>query len=165
MSSRAGVMSEVIKDFPYSSNMEHYHLQGTEPVRVRCMDDRFAALWHRFHEAHGWSHKDPITVPGGIAAVGSNDPVDADEKKVILGWIRGALELHGSKYVIVSVHSGGCGAYKLKGLSFASPEAERKRVELDLRAAVEFLRGELPQDVTILGYLADGEGLHQLIAA
>ena len=143
------------KVFHFDSPRERYECDAAV---VWCFDNRFDLGFRKFLKRIGVVNSDPIKVAGGAKCLASPD--DETERAFVLEQIRKSIRLHGTRRVILMLHSD-CGAYDGLGGGFngdARLEAESQQGEL--RRAAATLRAALP-DVEILAYFADFEGVWQ----
>ena len=102
---------------------------------------------------------DPIRVAGGAKCLAGDD--SESDRQFVLEQIRKSIALHGTKTVLLMLHSD-CGAYG--GLaSFnndVAREAENHRQ--DLHRALDFLKKNIPE-IDVLGYFVDFEGVWEAV--
>lgn len=140
------------KIFHFASPRERY---TADAAVVWCFDHRFDLVLHKLLKKIGVERFDPILVAGGAKnlACASGD----SEREFVLGQIRSSIRLHGTKNVILMLHSD-CGAYG--GLAAfnndVSLEAEHHRQEM--HKAVAALKAEIPE-VEVRSFFVDFEGV------
>jgi hypothetical protein len=120
-----------------------------------CFDHRFELGFRKFLKHIGVTHTDPIKVAGGAKCLASPD--QESERQFVLEQIRKSIRLHGTRRVILKVHSD-CGAYG--GLAAFGGDARREAEHhcAELRLAAANLRAAIP-DLEIQGYFVDFEGV------
>jgi hypothetical protein len=121
-----------------------------------CFDNRFELGFRKFLKRVGVANSDPIKIAGGAKCLASPD--HEGEREFVLEQIRKSIRLHGTRRVILMVHSD-CGAYGGLAEGFggdARVEAEHHLTEL--RRAAENLRKAIP-GVEVDAYFVDFEGV------
>ena len=140
------------KVFHFQSSREDYK---ADAAVVWCFDHRFQLVLHKLLKKIGVDRFDLITAAGGAKNLSS--PGSENDRQFVMGQIRSSIRLHGTKNVILMVHSD-CGGYG--GLQVfnndAAIEAEHHRQEI--HKAVAFLKAEIP-DVAVRGFFVDFEGV------
>jgi hypothetical protein len=110
---------------------------------------------HKLTKRIGVEYFDPILVAGGAKCLAGSD-LERD-RQFVLEQIRKSIRLHGTKTVLLMLHSD-CGAYG--GLAAfendTTREAENHRN--DLHRAVDFLQAQIPE-LTIRGFFVDFDGV------
>jgi carbonic anhydrase len=121
-----------------------------------CFDNRFELGFQKFLKRLGVAHPDPIKVAGGAKCLAS--PNREGDREFVLEQIRTSMSLHGTKRVILMVHSD-CGAYGgLAGAFQNDSKAEAVHHESELQRAAANLSQALPC-LEIQGSFADFEGI------
>jgi carbonic anhydrase len=141
------------KVFHFDSPREKYHCDA---AIVWCFDNRFNLGFSKFLKRIGVANADPIKVAGGAKCLAS--PELERDREFVLEQIRKSIRLHGTRRVILMLHSD-CGAYGGLAGGFdgdARKEAEHHDAELRL-AAANLLR-EIPS-VQVDPYFVDFEGV------
>ena len=92
---------------------------------VWCFDNRFELGFHKFLKRISAVNCDPIKIAGGAKCLASPDR-EAD-REFVLEQIRKSIRLHGTKRVILMVHSD-CGAYG--GLDADSAAMRKPRLRI-----------------------------------
>ena len=135
-------------DFP----REHYH---ADAAILWCFDHRFDLGFRKFLKRIKVENPDAIKVAGGARCLAS--PENEAEREFVLGQIRTSIRLHGTKRVILMVHSD-CGAYGGLGRFQGDAKAEAAHFEKELARAAEYLLREIP-GLEVQGYFVDFEGI------
>jgi hypothetical protein len=121
-----------------------------------CFDNRFELGFHRFLKRIGVVYSDPIKIAGGAKCMAS--PEQESDREFVLEQIRKSMQLHGTKLVILMVHSD-CGAYGgLAGGFHGDSRAEAVHHEQELQRAAVYLSEAIP-GIEIQGYFVDFEGI------
>lgn len=140
------------KIFHFASPRERY---TADAAVVWCFDHRFDLVLHKLLKKIGVERFDPILVAGGAKNLSS--PETENDRQFVLDQIRSSMRLHGTKNVILMLHSD-CGAYG--GLNAfnndTASEAENHRQEM--HKAVAALKGKIPE-VEIRSFFVDFEGV------
>ena len=121
-----------------------------------CFDNRFELGFRKFLKRIGVVNSDPIKIAGGAKCLAS--PEHEGDREFVLDQIRKSMRLHGTRRVILMVHSD-CGAYGGLAEGFGGDTAaEAAHHESELRRAAENLRTAIP-GVEVQGYFVDFEGI------
>ncbi len=121
-----------------------------------CFDNRFDLGFHKFLKKIGVVHSDPIKIAGGAKCLAS--PEQESDREFVLEQIRKSIRLHGTKRVILMVHSD-CGAYGgLAGAFHGDAKAEALHHQQELHRAAANLSEAIP-GIEIQGYFVDFEGI------
>jgi hypothetical protein len=121
-----------------------------------CFDNRFEVGFAKFLKRIGVVHSDPIKIAGGAKCLAS--PERESDREFVLEQIRKSIRLHGTKRVILMVHSD-CGAYGgLAGAFHGDSRAEAIHHEQELQRAATHL-SEAIHGIEIEGYFVDFEGI------
>jgi hypothetical protein len=127
-----------------------------------CFDNRFDVGFAKFLKRIGVAHADPIKVAGGAKCLAS--PEQESDREFVLEQIRKSMRLHGTKRVILMVHSD-CGAYGgLDGGFHCDSRAEAVHHEQELQRAAGNLSHAIP-GLEIQGYFVDFEGIWEVEVA
>ncbi len=126
---------------------------------VWCFDNRFQLGFAKFLKRLGISNSDPIKIAGGAKCLAS--PERETDREFVLGQIRTSIRLHGTKLVILKVHSD-CGAYGglLEGFG-GDAQAEALHHEAELQRAGECVRKAIP-GIEVQAYFVDFEGIWEV---
>ena len=139
------------KLFHFDSPRERYQCDA---AIVWCFDNRFELGFRKFLQRIGVVHSDPIKIAGGAKCLAS--PQEA-EREFVLDQIRASVRLHGTRRVILMLHSD-CGAYGgLEGFG-GDTRAEFRHHRGELIKAAATLREFLP-DLDVSSYFVDFEGV------
>jgi hypothetical protein len=142
----------VKKVYHFDAPREKYHCDA---AILWCFDNRFELGFRKFLKRIGVANSDPIKVAGGAKCLAS--PELETDREFVLEQIRKSMRLHGTRRVILMVHSD-CGAYGgLAGFGGdARAEAAHHQREL-ARAAANLLQA-IP-GIEVQGYFVDFEGI------
>ena len=141
------------KVFHFDAPREKYHCDA---AIIWCFDNRFELGFRKFLKRIGVVNSDPIKIAGGAKCLASPDR--ESDREFVLEQIRLSMRLHGTRRVILKLHSD-CGAYGGLAEAFggdARAEAEHHLAEL--RRAAENLRKAIPE-VEVEAYFVDFEGV------
>ena len=142
------------KVFHFDSPRDKYHCDA---AIVWCFDNRFNLGFTKFLKRIGVANADPIKVAGG-AKVSGVAGVGTGIARFVLDQIRKSMRLHGTRRVILMLHSD-CGAYGgLAGGFGGDARLEAERQEKELRLAAENLRQAFP-GIGVQAYFVDFEGV------
>ena len=123
---------------------------------VWCFDNRFDLGFRKFLKRIGVTNSDPIKIAGGAKCLASPDL--ETEREFVLEQIRKSMRLHGTRRVILMLHSD-CGAYRGLTDGFGDDAAaERIHHRQELRRATENLEHAIP-GIEIETYFVDFEGV------
>ena len=141
------------KVFHFDSPREKYHCDA---AILWCFDNRFDLAFRKFLKRIGVVNSDPIKIAGGAKCLASPD-LEAD-REFVLEQIRKSIRLHGTRQVILMVHSD-CGAYGgLVGGFRGNAQAEALHHEQELARAATCLFTAIP-GIEVRGYFVDFEGI------
>ncbi len=144
------------KVFHFDSSREKYHCDAAV---VSCFDNRFQLGFTKFLKRRGNLNSDPIKIAGGAKCLAS--PEHEYDREFVLEQIRKSIRLHGTKLVILMVHSD-CGAYGgLAGGFAGDARVEAQHHEEELRRAAECLRQAI-SGVEVQAYFVDFEGVWEV---
>jgi carbonic anhydrase len=141
------------KVFHFDSPREKYHCDAAV---IWCFDNRFELAFRKFLKRIGVINSDPIKIAGGAKCLTSPD--HESDREFVLEQIRKSIRLHGTKRVILMLHSD-CGAYGGLAGGFggdACAEAENHR--RDLLTAAANLSAAIP-GIEIQAYFVNFEGV------
>ena len=141
------------KVFHFDAPREKYHCDA---VIVWCFDNRFQTGFAKFLRRIGVANSDPIKIAGGAKCLAS--PEHETDREFVLEQIRKSIRLHGTKLVVLMLHSD-CGAFGgLAGGFSGNARAEADHHEEELRRAAEVLRKAIP-GIDVRAYFVDFEGV------
>jgi hypothetical protein len=143
----------VKKVFYFESSRERYQCDA---AILWCFDNRFDLAFRKFLKRIGVVNSDPIKVAGGAKSLAS--PEIETDREFVLEQIRKSMQLHGTKRVILMVHSD-CGAYAgLAGGFGGDAQAEAAHHEQELARAATNLLKAIP-GIQVQGYFVDFDGI------
>ena len=141
------------KVFHFDAPREKYHCDA---AIIWCFDNRFELGFRKFLKRVGVVNSDPIKIAGGAKCLAS--PEHESDCEFVLEQIRKSVRLHGTRRVILMLHSD-CGAYGgLAGGFGGDTRAEAAHHHAELRLAAENLRKAIPE-VEVSAYFVDFEGV------
>jgi len=141
------------KVFHFDAPREKYHCDA---AILWCFDNRFELGFRKFLKRIGVMNSDPIKIAGGAKVLASPD--HESDREFVLDQIRKSMRLHGTKRVILMLHSD-CGAYGGLAAGFrGDAAAEAAHHEGDLKLAAANLQAAIP-DVEVQGYFVDFAGI------
>ncbi len=144
------------KVFHFDAPRAKYHCDA---AIVWCFDNRFQLGFSKYLKRLGVVNSDPIKIAGGAKSLAS--PEHVGDREFVLDQIKKSIKLHGTKLVMMMVHSD-CGAYGgLAGRFGGDALEEALHHEKELLRAAEFLRTEIP-GVELRGYFVDFEGIWEV---
>ena len=140
------------KLFHFDAPRAKYHCDAAV---VWCFDNRFELGFRKFLKRIGVVNSDPIKIAGGAKCLATPD--HETDREFVLEQIRKSMRLHGTRRVILMLHSD-CGAYG--GLAAYGHDAARERThhEAELQRAAENLSRAIP-GVQVDQYFVDFEGV------
>lgn len=141
------------KVFHFEAPRERYQCDA---AILWCFDNRFDLGFRKFLKRIGVKNSDPIKIAGGAKCVAS--PEREADREFVLEQIRKSMRLHGTRRVILMVHSD-CGAYGgLDGGFGGDEKAEAIHHQRELQRAADVLSQAIP-GVEVSGYFVDFEGI------
>lgn len=141
------------KVFHFDAPSEKYRCDA---AIVWCFDNRFELGFRKFLKRIGVLSSDPIKIAGGAKCLAS--PQQQSDRQFVLDQIETSMRLHGTRRVILMLHSD-CGAYGgLAGGFQGDRKAEAEHHHRELRAAAAFLNQVHPE-IAVEAYFADFEGV------
>jgi hypothetical protein len=141
------------KVFHFDAPREKYHCDAAV---IWCFDNRFQLGLSKYLKRLGVVNSDPIKIAGGAKSLAS--PESEADREFVLGQIRKSMYLHGTRVVILMLHSD-CGAYGgLAGGFNGDARAEALHHEQELCRAAGFLREAIP-GIEVQGYFVDFDGV------
>jgi len=146
----------VKKVFHSDAPRDKYHCDAAV---VWCFDNRFQLGLTKYLKRQGILNTDPVKIAGGAKSLAS--PEHETDREFILEQIRKSIRLHGTKRVVLMLHSD-CGAYGgLAGGFDGDAKAEAVHHEEELRKATACLRTAIP-NIGIKSYFVDFEGVWEV---
>jgi len=141
------------KVFHFDAPREKYHCDA---AILWCFDNRFELGFRKFLKRLGVNYSDPIKIAGGAKCMAS--PEHESDRQFVLDQIRKSMRLHGTRRVILMLHSD-CGAYGGLAEGFdGNAAAEAKHHEQELQRAAANLRAAIP-NIDVQGYFVDFDGI------
>jgi hypothetical protein len=143
------------KVYHFDSPRERYQSDASV---VWCFDNRFELACRKFLKYIGVTQPDPIKVAGGPKSLASPDR--EFERVFVIEQIQKSIRLHGTKRVILMMHSD-CGAYG--GLAkFQSPEEEETHHSEELAKAAGFVNQKFP-GIQVDCFFVNFEGVWEVV--
>ena len=142
------------KIFHFDSPREKY---CCDAAIVWCFDNRFDLGFRKFLKRRGIINSDPIKIAGGAKSLAS--PEHETDREFLLDQIRKSIRLHGTKHVILMLHSD-CGAYGGLAAFGNNAQKEVEHHSQELKKAAENLRSAI-FSVEISGYFVNFEGVYE----
>jgi carbonic anhydrase len=146
------------KVFHFDAPRERYQCDA---AIVWCFDNRFHLSFAKFLKRLGIETSDVIKIAGGAKNLAS--PASETDRQFLLEQIRLSMRLHGTRRVILMLHSD-CGGYGGLERFGGDTRAEARHHEEELRRAVEYLKNTIPE-IDVQAYFVDFEGTWALEAA
>jgi carbonic anhydrase len=141
------------KVFYFDAPREKYRCDAAV---LSCFDNRFDLGFREFLKHIGVANPDPIKIAGGAKCLAS--PEREAEREFVLDQVRKSMRLHGTKRVILMVHSD-CGAYgDLAGGFGGDDRAEAAHHQRELARAAAKLLEAIP-GIEVQGYFVDFDGI------
>lgn len=136
----------------FDSPRENYR---ADAAVVWCFDTRFEALLRKLLRRLGVTHADIIRVAGGAKPLAS--PEQESEREFVLEQFRRSMRLHGTRRVLLMVHSD-CGGYGGLGAFQGDEQAEVRHHLAELQRAAACIRQRIPE-LTVEGCFVNFEGV------
>ena len=144
------------KVFHFDAPRDKYHCDA---AIVWCFDNRFELGFRKFLKRVGVVNSDPIKIAGGAKSLAS--PELESDRQFVIEQLRKSIRLHGTRRIILMLHSD-CGAYGgLAGGFQGDCERERLHHRAELELAAANLAAAIP-GVEIETYFVDFEGVWAL---
>jgi hypothetical protein len=144
------------KVFHFESPRERYQCDA---AIVWCFDNRFELGFRKFLKRMGVLFSDPIKIAGGAKCLASPDR--ESDREFVLDQIRNSMRLHGTKRVILMLHSD-CGAYGGLAAFGDDPQAEARHHRDELHCAAATVSKAIP-GIRVDGYFVDFEGVWEAL--
>src|SRR6266576_864992 len=149
-------MRAMKKVFHFDAPREKYH---SDAAILWCFDNRFELGFRKFLKRIGVVNSDPIKIAGGAKCLAS--PEHESDREFVLEQIRKSMRLHGTRRVILMLHSD-CGAYAgLAGGFGGDARVEADHHHAELRRAAGNLARAIPE-VDVKAYFVDFEGVWEV---
>lgn len=136
--------------------LDHY---VADAFVVRCFDNRFWGVFHKFIKAQGLQHIDLESVAGGAKIFSS--PEQKGDRDFMLRELKKSVKLHHTKKVMLFTHHD-CGAYGGFGKFENDPEKELPFHREQHEWAVNAIREVFP-DMEIETYFIDANGVMRIL--
>jgi len=148
------IIGQMNKVFHFDAPRARYHCDA---AILWCFDSRFELGLRKYLHRLGIVNIDPIKIAGGAKCLAT--PELESDREFVLEQIRKSIKLHGTKRVILKVHSD-CGAYGGLDAFDNDPRREAEHHCVELHKAAACLRSAIP-DLEILAFYVDFEGIWQ----
>ena len=145
-------MNEQNYIFPYASSLEHY---TADAFVVRCFDNRFWSVFHKFIKAQGLTQIDLESVAGGAKIFSS--PEQEGDRDFMLRELEKSIKLHHTPKVMLFTHHE-CGAYGGFGRFNESRDAEMLFHQHEQAKAISVIGEKFP-DIPVESYFIDERGM------
>jgi len=141
------------KVFHFDAPRAKYHCDA---AIIWCFDNRFQLGFTKFLKRRGIVNSDPIKIAGGAKCLAS--PELETDRQFVLEQIRKSIRLHGTKLVVLMLHSD-CGAYGGLASGFGDDaRREAQHHEEELKRAAGYLQSAIP-GIEMQAYFVDFEGI------
>ena len=147
------------KVFHFETPKENYQYQADAAV-LWCFDKRFDLVFRKFLKSIGVGQADSIQLAGGAKSLASPDA--ESDREFVVEQVRKSMRLHGTRRVILTVHSD-CGGYGGLAAFGNDVAVEAAHHEKELQRAVAHLCRAIP-GLEVQGYLLGFEGIWQVEA-
>lgn len=138
--------------FTHPTSLDHY---TADAFVLRCFDNRFWSVFHKFLKAQGLNHIDLESVAGGAKIFSS--PEQKGDRGFMLRELDKSLTLHHSKKVMLFTHHD-CGAYG----GFGKFESDREKEFIfhaeEHRKASAAIHEGFP-DISVESYFITDQGI------
>lgn len=142
--------------FSHPTSLDHY---VADAFVVRCFDNRFWGVFHKFIKAQGMKHIDLESVAGGAKIFSS--PEQEGDLDFMLRELEKSIKLHHTKKVMLFTHHD-CGAYGGFMRFENSTEQELAFHKEGHRKAMEVIRGRF-QNIMVETYFIDNRGIIKIL--
>jgi carbonic anhydrase len=144
------------KVFHFEASRDKYQCDA---AIICCFDNRFELGFSKYLKRIGVLHSDPIKIAGGAKSLASPEP--ESDREFVLEQIRKSMRLHGTKRVILMLHTD-CGAYSGLARGFGGDaRAESEHHQRELQSAATNLLAAIP-GLQVDAYFVDFEGIWQV---
>lgn len=144
------------KVFHFDAPREQYNCDAAV---LWCFDNRFQLGFSKYVKRLGIVHSDSIKIAGGAKSLAS--PEQENDREFVLEQIRKSIRLHGTKLVLLMLHSD-CGAYGgLAGAFGDNALLEAQHHEEELRRAAQCVRERIP-GMEVRAYFVDFEAIWEV---
>lgn len=143
--------------FTYSTPLDHY---TADAFVVRCFDNRFWGVFHKFIKAQNLKQIDLESVAGGAKIFSS--PEQESDRDFMLRELEKSITLHHTKKVMLFAHHD-CGAYGGFGKFRNDREKEFAFHREEYQKAAEALRQQFP-DMAVETYFIDAKGVIKIMS-
>lgn len=144
------------KVFHFDTPREEYRCDA---AILWCFDHRFDLGFRKFLPRIGVVNPDAIKIAGGAKCMAS--PENDSGREFVLDQIRKSMRLHGTRRVILMLHSD-CGAYGgLEGGFKGDARAETEHHSAELQRAAANLWKAIP-GIEVLAYFVDFKGIWEV---
>ena len=138
--------------FASPTSLDHY---TADAFVVRCFDNRFWSVFHKFIKAQNLNHIDLESVAGGAKIFSS--PEQEGDRDFMLRELEKSIKLHHTKKVMLFTHHD-CGAYGGFGKFENDKEKELVFHQEEHHKAVLAIHEKFP-DMPVEAYFIDGQGI------
>ena len=140
------------KVFHFEAPRQKYHCDA---AILWCFDNRFELGFRKFLKRIGVLYPDSIKIAGGAKSLASPEP--ETDREFVLEQIRKSIRLHGTKRIILMLHSD-CGAYGGLGGFRGDARAEAEHHHAELQRAATNVAAAIP-GIEVEAYFVDFEGV------
>ncbi|MBI3442198.1 MAG: hypothetical protein HY007_00285 [Candidatus Sungbacteria bacterium] len=142
--------------FSHPTSLDHY---VADAFVVRCFDNRFWGVFHKFIKAQNLKHIDLESVAGGAKIFSS--PEQEGDRDFMLRELEKSVKLHHTKKVMLFTHHD-CGAYGGFAKFESDPEKEFAFHQSEHRKAIGAIQ-ERFADIQIETYFIDDQGIIKIL--
>lgn len=142
--------------FSYPTSLDHY---AADAFVVRCFDNRFWGVFHKFIKAQGIKHIDLESVAGGTKIFSS--PEQEGDRDFMFRELEKSIKLHHTKKAMIFTHHD-CGAYGGFGKFENDAEKEFAFHAEEHNKAVKTIHGRF-KDIMIETYFIDDQGIIKIL--
>ena len=142
--------------FDHPTSLDHY---TADAFVVRCFDNRFWGVFHKFIKAQNLKHIDLESVAGGAKIFSL--PEREGDRDFMLRELEKSIKLHHTKKVMLFTHHD-CGAYGGFEKFANNAEQELTFYEEEHQKAIMAIRERFP-DIEIEAYFIDEQGILKIL--